>query len=132
MGRFDTVQLHLPDSNADLIVPPFDMVAFSACFGLAIYWRRKPEIHRRLIFIATFGLLAAAFGRIDYLYLHDLTYVCVDGVILLGVVRDLLVNRRIHPVYWIALPALALAQGFMIHTIHDGSSWIRIAHWILQ
>jgi hypothetical protein len=35
MGRFDTVQLHLPDSNADLIVPPFDMVAFSACFGLA-------------------------------------------------------------------------------------------------
>jgi hypothetical protein len=77
MGRFDTVQLHLLDSNAYLIVPLFDLVAFFACFGLAIYWRRKPEIHRRLIFIATCGLLAAAFGRIDYLYLYDLTYMCV-------------------------------------------------------
>jgi len=132
MGRFDTGQLHMPDSDAFLIVPLFDMVAFAASFGLAVYWRRKPELHRRLIFIATCGLLAAAFGRVDYLILHDLTYVCVDGVIFLGVVRDLFVNRRIHAVYWIAFPALATVQAFVIHTVHSGSWWISIAHWILR
>jgi hypothetical protein len=57
------------------------------------------DCNRRLIFIATCALLDAAFGRIDYLFNHDLTFVCLDGVILLGVARDLLVSRRIHPVY---------------------------------
>lgn len=64
MGRFDTVQLHLPGTDAFLIIPFFDMAAFAVCFGLAVYWRRKPELHRRLIFIATCGLLDPAFGRI--------------------------------------------------------------------
>lgn len=133
MGRFDTVQLHLPGMDAFLIIPFFDMAAFAVCFGLAVYWRRKPEIHRRLIFIATCGLLDAAFGRIDFLFNHDLIYWCLDGVILLGIVRDLLVNRRIHPVYRIALPVLVVSQAFVIHTFRSGSSWwVRIGHAILQ
>jgi hypothetical protein len=133
MGRFDTVQLHLPGADAFLIIPFFDMAAFAVCFGLAVYWRRKPELHRRLIFIATCGLLDAAFGRIDYLFNHDLMFWCLDGVILLGVARDLLVNRRIHPVYRIALPVLVVSQAFVIHTYRSGSWWwVSIAHAILQ
>jgi hypothetical protein len=133
MRRFDTVQLHLPGADAFLIIPFFDMAAFAVCFGLAVYWRRKPELHRRLIFIATCGLLNAAFGRIDFLFNHDLTFCCLDGVILLGVARDLLVNRRIQPVYRIALPVLVVAQAFVIHTYRSGSWWwVSIAHAILQ
>ncbi len=133
MGRFDIVQLHLPGADAFLIIPFFDMAAFAVCFGLAVYWRRKPELHRRLIFIATCGLLDAAFGRIDFLFNHNLMFWCVDGVILLGVARDLLVNPRIHPVYRIALPVLVVSQAFVIHTYRSGSWWwVSIAHAILQ
>jgi hypothetical protein len=67
MARFDTVQLHQSSAGAFLSIPFYDMIAFGVCVALAIYWRTKPELHRRLIFIATCGLMDAAFGRFAYL-----------------------------------------------------------------
>jgi hypothetical protein len=132
MGRFDTLVKHEPGSDAFLIVPFYDMLAFAAFFGLAIWWRKRPELHRRLIFIATCGLLSAAFGRFQYLSAHNLFYAGVDAVILLGVVRDLLVNRRVHRIYLIALPVLILCQIFVVHTFTSGSAWwLRIADRVL-
>jgi hypothetical protein len=132
MGRFDTYRLHLSGSDAFLIVPFFDMFAFAVCFALAIYWRKKAELHRRMIFIATCGLLDAAFGRIDYLFNHGLFFLCLDAVILLGPVRDLLVDRRVHKVYRVALPVLIVLQVFVVYTWRSGSSWwLGIAHAVL-
>ena len=59
-------------------------------------------------------------------------YSGIDGLILLGVLRDLAVSRRIHTVYLTAIPLLvawqtAAAQIFL----HRTSFWIRIAHRLL-
>jgi hypothetical protein len=132
MGRFDTIAEHLPDADAFLIVPFFDMLAFGTFFALAFLWRRKPELHRRLLFIATCGLLDAAFGRFDYLYFHRLFYPCLDAVILLGVVRDLLVNRRARKVYLTAQPGLFAVQALLTYTwINSSAWWLGLAHSIL-
>jgi hypothetical protein len=132
MARFDTYRLHQPGADAFLIVPLYDMVAFGLLIALAVYWRKKTELHRRLIFIATCGLLDAAFGRVDYLFNHGLFFACLDGVILLGVLRDLFVNRRVHKVYLTALPALMVVQAIVTYTWMSSSPWwLRIAHAIL-
>lgn len=108
------------------------MLAFAVFFGLAVRWRKKSELHRRLIFIATCGLLDAAFGRYDYIFSHGLFFWCLDGVILLGVLRDLLVNRSIHKVYRYALPPLIVVQAFVTYTWLGASGWwVRIGHSIL-
>ena len=106
MTRFDMVQLHQSGVDAFLSIPFYDMIAFGVCIALAIYWRTKPELHRRLIFIATCGLMDAAFGRFDYLFNNNLFYPCLDLLIILGVARDLLVDRRVHKVYLYAAPLL--------------------------
>ncbi len=132
MGRFDTYRLHYPGADTFLIVPFYDMVAFGVCIVLAVVWRKKPEFHRRLIFIATCGLLDAAFGRIDFLFNHNLFFACLDGVIVLGVLRDLFVNRHVHKVYLTALPVLMVVQWFVIYTWRSGAGWwLRIAHTLL-
>ena len=132
MGRFDTYRLHQTGMDAFLIIPFFDMLAFAVCISLAIYWRRKPELHRRLVLIATCGLLDAAFGRIDYLFNNSFFFPCLDAVICLGIVRDLLVNRRVHKVYVVALPVLMVAQGFVIYMWRGAPHWwISIARGIL-
>ena len=132
MGRFDTYQLHEPGSDGFLIIPLYDMVAFAVLIALAITWRKQPELHRRLIFIGTCGLLDAAFGRIGYVFDHSLFFLCLDLVIVLGVFRDLLVNRRVHKVYLVALPVLIIAQAFVIYTWRSGSAWwLRLAHGML-
>jgi hypothetical protein len=123
MGRFDKHVMHVADANTFLSIPFGDMAIFSVLVGLAIYWRRKPELHRRLLFIGTCGLLDAAFGRFDYLFNHNLFFLAVDAVILLGVARDLLVNRRIHIVYRVALPSLLVVQVLMVYLWRGAPAW---------
>jgi len=123
MTRFDKVQLHQSGVDAFLSIPFYDMIAFGALIALAIYWRTKPELHRRLIFIATCGLMDAAFGRFDYVFNHDLYFPCLDVLILLGMGRDLLVDRRVHKVYLYALPLLIVGQSLAVYMWRHNPSW---------
>ena len=84
---------------------------------------KSRELHRRLLFIATCCLLDAPFGRNNYIFDHNLYYVCVDAVILLGVARDLLVDHSIHNVYRVALPVLLAWQALLIYLYVGAPAW---------
>lgn len=122
MGRFDALQIHRPDP-AFLSIPFFDMLAFGTLFGLAILWRGKPEMHRRFMVLATCELVGAAFARFDYVFTHAVFYLCVDALMLLGVARDLLVDRRIHKVYLYGIPALVIGQSVAIYLWRGAPGW---------
>ena len=122
MLRFDALQLHQSDP-AFLSIPFFDMFAFGSLVGMAILWRGKPEIHRRMLVLGTCSLLDAAFGRFDYVFNHNLFYLGVDLVMLLGVARDLLVDKHVHKVYIYAIPALVLAQNLTIYLWRGAPAW---------
>lgn len=116
-----------------LIVSFFDMLAFAVTFGLAVYWRRRPEYHRRLMLMATCGLTVAAFARFpSWLMPRNAWYLAVDALILIAVARDWHVDRRIHPVFRYGLPALILGQAtaMWIYLAH-ASLWVRVAHALL-
>ena len=131
MGRFDAVQLHLPDA-AFLSIPFLDMLSFGVLLALAIAWRKTPDRHRPLLFMATCALLDAPFGRFDFLFNNNLFYVALDLVMLLGVARDYLVNRRVHVVYRYALPMLIAAQGLAIYLWRGSPGWwLSVTHKIL-
>ena len=108
------------------------MIAFGLIVTLAIYWRTKPELHRRLIFIATCGLMDAPVARFDYVLDHNLFFACLDLLIVLGVARDLLVDRRVHKVYLCALPLLIVGQSLALYMWRSNPSWWQgITHAIL-
>ena len=134
MGRFDILQLHQNHVEMDLMIPLWDMVAFTTAFGLAIYWRGKPEYHRRLVYVATCALTAAAFGRFPAYLLNPIFfYAGVDMLIVWGMTRDWIVGRKIHPVYLRALPSLIAGQTIVMYTnTHDLAYWFRIAHALLR
>src|SRR5580693_6863090 len=125
MARFDIGRLHEDerDTRAFLSIPFYDMIAFGVLIGLAIYWRTKPELHRRLIFIATCGLMDAPLGRFDYLINNNLFYPCLDLLMIFGVVRDLLVEGRVNKVYRYALPVLILGQSLAVYMWRGDPSW---------
>ena len=84
MARFNAVKLHQSDTGFGLMIPLFDMLCFGTTAALAICWRKKPEYHRRLIFVATCALTAAGFGRFPQwrLFPSDYFYAGVDILIL--------------------------------------------------
>jgi hypothetical protein len=113
-----------------------DMIEYSVFFGLAIYWRKKSEIHRRLMYIATCALMSAPVNRLLPTAKLDTPdewiYVGVDALILLGVARDWIVNKRIHPVYLYGLPAALLGQLIALHLdLSRSPIWLAIAHRIV-
>jgi hypothetical protein len=117
-----------------LIVSFFDMLAFGVTFGLAMYWRRRPEYHRRLMLMATCGLTVAAFARFPrWLMPGNAWYVAVDALILIAVAQDWYVDRHIHPVYRYGLPALIVGQATVMWIyVSRASAWVEIAHALLQ
>lgn len=134
MGRFNTSAGLSTTAASDLLVPLFDMVAFACSFAAAILWRRKPDWHRRLVFVATCTLTAAAFGRFPaWLLPPGLFYAGVDALILLGVARDLLVDGRPHPVYLYALALLVAGQSLVIFTVANRVElWTRVGRAVLS
>jgi hypothetical protein len=132
MARFDISQLHRANRDAFLIIPLSDMAVFAVCFGLAILWRTNPERHRRLMLIATCALTGAAFGRMAMMHAPLYFYGGIDVLILLGVLRDLAVSRRVDNVYLIVIPLLVVGQTAAAHVfLHRSAFWISIAHKLL-
>ena len=116
-----------PDAAGSLPISTFDMVAFTSFFALAIYGRKRPEFHRRLVFIATCALTAAPFGRLPALDHADWFYTGVDALIATGVVRDLVVDKRIHPAFLYGLPAMIAGQ-IAAASFRWSSWWVALAH----
>jgi len=132
MDRFALQQLHDTEVPAFFIIQAMDLLCFAIPFTLAIYWRRRPEFHRRLMLIGSCALTDAAFGRFPLL---PLVYspAGVDALIFLGILRDLIVDRRVHKVYLYAFPLLIVVQVFCFQTyVHASPWWVRIGNAVLR
>lgn len=123
MTRFDTAVLHQKNIESFLSIPFIDMIVFGTLVALAIYWRKLPEYHRRLIFIASCELMDAAIGRFDFWYNHSLFYAGLDFLIVLGMVRDWIVDGRVHKVYLYALPPMIVLQSLAIYAWRVNPAW---------
>ena len=132
MTRFHTVQLHEPDGSSFMSIPYVDMLIFGVCVGLAIYWRKRPDYHRRLMFIATCQLMDAGIGRFAFVFNNNLFYPALDLLIVLGMLRDLVVEGRVHKVYLYALPAMIVLQTLATWLWRANPAWWQsVTHAIL-
>jgi hypothetical protein len=132
MTRFDVAVLHQKDVDSFLSIPFTDMIIFGLCVACAIYWRKNPEYHRRLIFIASCELMDAALGRFDFWFNHSLFYAGVDCLIVLGMARDWVVDGRVHKVYLYTLPPMIALQSLAIYLWRVNPGWWQgITHAIL-
>jgi hypothetical protein len=132
MAHFDGTVLHQPGVDAFLSIPFCDMIVFGVCIGLAIYWRKRPEYHRRLIFIASCHLMDAAVGRFDFVFNHNLFYPVLDLLMVCGMVRDRVVDGRVHKVYLYVLPPMIVVQSLAVYAWRVNPAWWqRITHAIM-
>jgi hypothetical protein len=132
MDRFHTEGPNDTEPPAFLIIQLMDLVSFATPFALAIYWRRRPEFHRRLMLIASCALTDAAWARFPLIPLAW-SPAGVDLLVLLGILRDLIVDRRVHKVYLYAFPLLILLHIFCVQTyLHASHWWVRIGTALLR
>jgi hypothetical protein len=90
-----------------------DMVVFATLFSLSVRWRKRPQFHKRLMFLATCTLLDAAFMRFpvpDPWFDAGWFYAAVDLLVLIAVACDLMVERHVHVVYGMGLAFMVGSQ----------------------
>lgn len=131
MLRFDITVLHMKAVASFLSIVWCDMIIFGTCMALAIYFRKRPENHRRLVFLASCQLMQAAFVRFHYLGAHDLFYPAVDVLIVAGIVRDLVVDRRVNKVYRYGFPAIIVLQTCATYLQRANPSWWQAATHVI-
>ncbi len=135
MSRFRILYFHGERAVGNLALSLYDVTAFAIAFALAIFWRKKPEYHRRLILLATCALTSAGFARIPFVahMPREAFFVGVDLLVLMGVARDLIVDKRVHRVYAVGLPVFVVCQCIVLYTIlNDPPVWVKIANSILR
>ncbi len=123
MLRFEATVLHLKSAASFLSILWCDMIIFGACMGMAIYFRKRPEYHRRLVFLASCQLMQAAFVRFHYIGYHDLFYPALDVLIVAGILRDFVVDSRIHKVYIYGFPAMIVLQAWATYLQRVNPGW---------
>jgi len=74
------------------------VVQFAVLLGAALYFRGRPETHKRLMVLANVPLLGAALSRLPGAVEHPAITLGAPLILLLAlIVRDLTLNRRLHP-----------------------------------
>jgi hypothetical protein len=132
MDRFIRDVQHYAPIVPFTIVQLADPLFFAATFGAAIYYRRQPEFHRRLMLVAYCSLLGAAFSRFPHMPM-PMTGVCAEALVVLGMIRDWIVNRRVHRAYLYTLPVMVVYQNVaMAINLTAPPWWMHVANWLLR
>ena len=88
------------------------LLVFFILVALALYWRKRPEIHKRLMLIATLSLLGAAWGRFPVDFIRHQSDLFTNGSMVALVAADTWIHRRLHPAYlWGTLFVFAANYG---------------------
>ena len=138
MRRFRVIHGHSSDITF-LGIIIWDAVAFGVLFLLAVLWRRRPEYHRRFMFLATCSLMTGPLSRFPLVTEHfpstnffwyDLIggYTGVAALVLIAMTRDWIVQRRVHIVYGVALPMMVIGQALACAmSDHPPALWTALA-----
>jgi hypothetical protein len=118
-----------------LVIPLGDMVVFAVLVAIGLYFRNRPQIHRRLMLLATLSFLAAAIARIPIGFIETggplVFYGLLDLLILAIVVYDTVKNRRLHPAF--SLGALFIIASHPLRIMLAGTNaWLHVATWLAR
>ena len=117
---------------AFLAIPLGDMLVFTSLVGAGFYFRRRADTHKRLMLLATIGILPAAIARLPFEFLKagpPAFFALTDLFVAACVVYDLASRGRVHPAtLWGGL-VVVLSQPLRL-MISDTSAWLAVANWL--
>jgi hypothetical protein len=116
-----------------LIVPLFDLLMFALLFGGAVYYRRRPAAHKRLMLLTAINFLPPAVARIPIAALQGLGPLWFFGfptiLTLLCVGLDWWRNGKASAVFLSG--AILLIASYVVRLAVMGTGpWLLIARWL--
>ena len=115
-----------------LVIPLADMLVFAILVGAGFYFRRRTDVHKRLMMLATISILAAAIARLPFAFLQagpPAFFGLTDVFVAACLVYDLVTLKRIHRAT--ALAALLIVASQPLRLVIGGThAWLSFATWL--
>ena len=129
---------HAHDAPFFLILFGFEIFfllpTFAVLVGTAIAYRRRRDIHKRLMLMATLALLGPPLVRVPLGFLQGNivnSLLVIDLIVLSCVIVDSLYNRRLHPAFaWGGF--LVVVGQHIAFFCFANETWVRIATNLVQ
>lgn len=111
------------------------LVPFVIFIALAVVFRRQPDLHGRLMILATLRLLPPATTRIPVGFIQNGGIPVLVGIDILSVLACLVIdtvrNRRVSPVFlWGGLLLIGADLGSIALSMTTG--WMEFAKWLVN
>jgi hypothetical protein len=120
------------DALTFLVVPVGDLVVFATLVGTALYWRRTPDVHKRLMWLATAALTFPAVTRLPYARGRVPVIFAVFLLILLAApIYERVTRGRMHPVSKWASVAVFLTVAIRL-PFGRTALWHALANWLVR
>lgn len=116
------------------IFPLTDMVLFSGFFGAAAFYRKKPELHKRLMIVTASSILIPSTARfasaigLEGVVWHAVSLTLWLSPVLVAMAYDYVRYRMIHAVY--ILGALIIAISSFRGPLGYTNIWVSFTHWL--
>ncbi len=117
---------------AFLVIPLGDIGMFAILVGAGFYYRRRPDVHKRLMMLATISILAAAVARLPFAIMQagpPAFFGLTDLFVVACVLYDLITLRRVHRTTILAGLALVASQPLRL-MLGGTHIWLAFAGWL--
>jgi hypothetical protein len=133
-GRRGVGPAHGVSMQLFMAIPLFDMPVFALLVGVALWQRRRPDIHKRLMLLASLGMLTPAIARIPLPLIQaggpPLYFGLALGIVGACIAVDTFKQRRLHPAFgWGG--ALIFAMVPLRLVVAETEVWTRVAGWLV-
>lgn len=118
-----------------LTIPLGDMLVFGILVGLAFYYRRRVDVHKRLMLLSTIAILPAAVARLPFDFILNGGPLAFFGLSDLFIVPILIYDwiSRGRPHRATVLGGALIVLSHPLRLIVGGTSvWLAFAEWITQ
>jgi hypothetical protein len=122
-----------PSPLAFLTIPLGDMLVFALLIGAGFYYRRRPDVHKRLMLLATIAILPAAVARLPFDFIQQVGPLAFFGLpdlfVLVLLLYDLGTRGRPHrATVW---GGLLLIVSHPLRLVVGGTqAWLSFATWL--
>jgi len=124
------------DARPESIFAFHDLLAFSLLSIAAFAYRRRPEIHKRLMLFANIVLMPAPLA---HLIGHSPQLAAMPAAIVMlpisifvvsAVARDFLIAKRVHPLTWVLATVQIVSGPLEAGLIGPSAAWRQLAGWL--
>ena len=125
-----------PDSASPLVfltIPLGDMLVFALLAGAGLYFRRRLDVHKRLMLLATVAILPAAVARLPFDFIQQYGPLAFFGLpdlfVVVCLVYDLATRGRFHRAT--VLGGLLLVASHPLRLVVGNTrAWLSFAEWL--